>query len=145
MSREIKFRAWDKEERKWKLGYKELGGFHLLGELNLLGEVNAELASPLSKLQDIEIMQYTGLKDINGKGIYEEDIIGFGKRKFIVKYVTEMGQLFANEITTPKDLGDTYGMVKSEEWGGTAEIRTEEDCEVIGNIYENPELLEKKK
>ena len=134
-NRIYKFRAWDKEERKWKLGYKELGGFHLLGELNLLGEVNAELASPLSKLQDIEIMQYTGLKDKNDKEIYEGDII-FAKMMSIspigtyVKVVFDKGSFQVEDKKGDRCWNDYLIMINGE---------------VIGNVYENPELYEENK
>ena len=124
-NRIYKFRAWDKEERKWKLGYKELGGFHLLGELNLLGEVNAELASPLSKLQDIEIMQYTGFEDESGKEIYEGDIVK--TPSFIESVAFFDGSYF------------TVGKHGKKE---TSHFLTPGSYyKVIGNVWENPELL----
>lgn len=69
--------------------------------------------------------QYTGLKDKNGKEIYESDILLW----------------FEENITVIWD-DDFSGWATS--WGcGTAGLRVgvAELCEVIGNIYENPELL----
>ena len=69
------------------------------------------------------IGQYTGLKDKNGKKIFEGDIVKFDKKYYEVKY--EMGQFFFG-INMP-----------------IAYKRFE--IEVIGNIHDNPELLKGKK
>ena len=80
--------------------------------------------------KDLKIMQYTGLKDKNNKEIYEGDIVklranhGIG----VIKYSDEWGA-FVIEYVKPKPLvvlGMSY---------------YKEDIEVIGNIYENSELL----
>ena len=80
--------------------------------------------------KDLKIMQYTGLKDKNNKEIYEGDIVklranhGIG----VIKYSDEWGA-FVVEYIKPRPLvvlGMNY---------------YKEDIEVIGNIYENSELL----
>ena len=89
------------------------------------GEVNPET-----------IGQYTGLKDKNGKEIYEGDIIFIkGETKLLdIKGKVEYSNTFAQFIIT-----NTGSIVNETEPLGDYE---EENIEVIGNIYDNPELLE---
>lgn len=106
--REIKFRAWDAEHKKMR------------------GHTDPQTIQAVIFGNDyggrIEIMQYTGLKDKNGKEIYEGDIAILPDRwpKFPVRYIDGM---FCLEGTS-WPLHEYY-----------------EECEIIGNIYENPELL----
>ena len=111
MNREIKFRAWDKENKKmWQFGLFDLDDHYVYGE----GECMPD---------DVEIMQYTGLKDKNGKEIYEGDVlsgktlVGFEDGMFVPHY----------------NMGREERLEDIEGWNKTREI--------IGNIYENPELL----
>lgn len=82
------------------------------------------------------IGQYTGLKDKNGKEIYEGDIIFIkGETKLLdIKGKVEYSNILAQFIIT-----NTGSIVNEAEPLGDYE---EEDIEVIGNIYDNPELLE---
>ena len=91
-------------------------------------------------LNEVELMQYTGLKDKNGKEIYEGDIVAFEDSDGGYEYqdlvmntgIVEYGELrfyFTNRVAV--EMGDFY--IKD----GRCD-----DIEVIGNIYDNPELLE---
>lgn len=75
--------------------------------------------------------QYMGLKDKNGKEIYEGDIVKvFTKGKWRIGKVIYEHSVFTIDVTNNKEL----------EYGRTSII--EKLVEVIGNIYENPELIE---
>lgn len=68
--RELKFRAWDKVKRQWiEGGY----GFHILGEANLHGGLFSDY--PVLELNNIEITQFTGIVDRNGREVYEGDVV----------------------------------------------------------------------
>ena len=129
--REIKFRAWDvdgesmfytkdlwSDDHMWTI---EPEGIKLL-TLQTIDRIDAgghnqteEFLSPNQIL-----MQYTGLKDKNGKEIYEGDIV---RQKFM--------EFETGEVTIESTRGTVVG--SSPIWP--------HDCQVIGNIYENPELL----
>lgn len=74
--------------------------------------------------KDLKIMQYTGLKDKNNKEIYEGDILFESSGEEYFKVVFEDGSFRAEDDKYSLDLED-YAHI----------------CEVVGNIYENPELL----
>lgn len=74
------------------------------------------------------VMQYTGLKDKNGKEIYECDILDIGGQ--------HIAGCFPPYIVEYEDGGFTPFSIAGWEYKAEAE-----ECEVIGNTYENPELL----
>jgi len=78
--------------------------------------------------RDCEIMQYTGLKDKNGKEIYEGDII-----------VTRLNSPDNNEESLVVEFADGSFKLKKENTYYYFPFLL--NVEVIGNIYENPELL----
>ena len=120
--REIKFRAWDLKEQRWLFEYEQMGGFSLVGEIIMLGEWSS---LPTDKLEDVAVMQFTGLKDKNGKEIYEGDVVEGGEGRKVIVYSGTLGGFVAKHKASSSHLHVTW-------FSG---------YEVIGNIYENPELL----
>ena len=143
MRREIKFRAWDKKNKKMLYPGNEWYDI-------CCGGVEGVLAIPHSTVYDgVENkskewipMQYTGLKDKNGREIYEEDIVKF-------KLLTRDGENRGIGIVEWNDIERAWvvKVIKSDSgmpiWKYyLLGFIKDEQLRVIGNIYENPELLE---
>lgn len=115
--RTLKFRAWDKKDKR----IVNLGSIE---ELHLFQSIYHE-----SKWDEVyEYMQYTGLKDKNGKEIYEGDVLEFidgrGKDKgevFFDKGKFQVMNFYQASQDEPVDAFSEYA-----------------DLEIIGNIYETP-------
>jgi uncharacterized phage protein (TIGR01671 family) len=131
--RDIGFRAWDTEKKEmWIPDFIDHGGI----------PYKSIPYEPPCEYYYNEVMQYTGLKDKNGIKIFEGDILRCWHPEMFddendagvyeVKYLIE-NQYPAFELN--KFDGDGYN--------GLQYYIIEGVCEVIGNIYENPELLEK--
>ncbi len=131
MSREIKFRAWNDVA---KVMYESnIPGLliHFDGELNGLDE-NGMLEGTDNTRQH-HLMQYTGLKDKNGKEIYEGDILTDhgAEGPLYIEYSTVHAAFVFVDKFDPS--GTTLYTTTCISYG---------DFEIIGNIYEHPELLE---
>lgn len=79
---------------------------------------------------DIILMQYTGYKDVFRNEIYEGDIVRYDKNLFKVEWM--LSGFYISYITPNDDYYLNYCLPIA---------NNEEDMEVIGNIYENPDLL----
>lgn len=130
--RELKFRVWSDF-------YEKYADFD--AELYMDGSVEADFTDetgiPHHETTDLVIEQYTGLKDKNGEEICEGDIV----------QIDSMDELRVGYVEL---VADQYCIVCGEEDGHkiVAEFyyysKPDENCEVIGNIHENPELLKEK-
>lgn len=123
--REIKFRAWDKQYKKMVKVTMALFAFDSMELLEI--DTDDNLNEPKS-IEHFEIMQYAGLKDKNGKEMYEGDIYDW-QEGGIMKIVFRDGCFCLVKYET--ELSNYFPFMH---W------RVNEG-EVIGNIYENPELL----
>lgn len=132
--REIKFRAWDKDSKKmWE------PDFIRNGEPGLTGPGKKQITIYPS----CPLMQFTGLLDSTGKEIYEGDIL---------KYVGHICSGCGQSIENPKD--SPYVVKWNQEQLCFECLNADEnwmhptiwrrDMAIIGNVYENPELIEPK-
>ena len=119
--RELKFRAWHKQEKKILLPSDNIGvvifGFNIVIDKKYI------------------MMQYIGLKDKNGKEIYEGDIFKYNHHKGY-NFETFIGSIFRHD-TLPKHITKPRNLFDADE----IEVDVLPYLEVIGNIHENPELL----
>ena len=88
--------------------------------------------------ENATIMQSTGLKDKNGKEIFEGDILTDGHTLGVLRNHQTLGFYMVDEKGKENFLSDTVDIEGFEE----AKEFMKNSIEIIGNIYENPELLE---
>lgn len=128
--REIKFRAWDKIAKK----LYEIDGLWFEEESVTF---EGDGLGPQNKGRYV-LQQYTGLKDKNDVEIYEGDIVASIERPDIWQALIYF-EFGGYRIKDPQNrVGGQYNM-----YGLLYDIVGDEgnDYEIIGNIYENPELL----
>ncbi len=118
---EIKFRAWDISFKRMKLTGMGINQGVLEGE-------------------DVIIMQYTGLKDKHGVEIYKSDIVKIIFEQVSLVREVKWGSYDDGEYVTNVECWMVGGLPLSDKGGlfGTEK----HEYEVIGNIHENPELIQ---
>lgn len=121
MSREIKFRAWLKEERKM------VNVETLFIGINRLCFGNSKTEDLFFRdFEEVKLMQYAGLNDKNGKEIYENDLISCNKHKNIAVFFEggcfKVKYLRNSTTTITCTLNSFLEKYK---------------CGIVGNIYEN--------
>lgn len=120
--RELKFRIWSEEDKQYRSDIRVS---------DLVIDIDGAPSTIYSAEGDrFDIEQYTGLKDMNGKEIYEGDVVRWMDDYDENAYINfDEGCFWVSwPINSERINGDMV-----------------DDLEIIGNIHENPELLEEKK
>lgn len=138
MNREIKFRAWHKENKNM---LKAVSVDTRKKETNTITPLQYRgTRYSYNDFGRVILMQFTGLKDKNGKEIFEGDVVKYKNSIWKVRFEFGGFDLFADAknlseaiVEKPKTDNEMIADELNVWWTR---------CEVLGNIYENPELLE---
>lgn len=136
--RELKFRIWIKDEKRYydesdEESYMIVPNGNVTYTSEAYEENGAWFTDTTNATDDVVVEQYTGLKDKNGKEIYEGDIIGGIWEGGYIGYCEKCKQFQYHSCgKCMACLGDVHWYEIVEDDG---------KLEVIGNIHENPELL----
>lgn len=159
MNRIIKFRIWDRQAQAWAENDCSLHCFSnwqidpFTGQLtDFVGAIDGDRetrynanpapnyyfrGSEIVNEPRYVVVQFTGMKDKNGKGIYEGDIV---TRLTDVNYTAPI--VFSPTLAA--FVLDTSGRhLIDDKYGDYVPLHRQYSYEVVGNIFENPELLEK--
>lgn len=127
-----KFRAWDTTNKEM---FKDTFSITESGQVVVVEQEDVMCPPDYVFVDNLVIMQSTGLRDKNGKEIFEGDILDYKGRKALVRWHGSYASFiyrFVDELQNRKT-----------EWKPLYLAYMK--CEIIGNIYENPEFLEDKK
>ena len=145
MNRKIKFRAWDKQNKTMGIVNEIKMSPYLYTQVKYSMEINGKRKDEWSLLDDnghgtCVLMQYTGLLDKNDKEIYEGDVVkvtgNYKPGTYTVIWDNFRVAWWLKNIKQRElEYHDDYYQLLNNSW-------QVEDREVIGNIHDNPELLE---
>lgn len=128
MNREIKFRVWDTYNKEM-LDVQELD---YADSYNGQPMIRTTMYNDYFDTEEMILMQFTGLHDKNGKEIYEGDIVELKANNGCCEMI---GTIIYDEYDLAFELRDIEEETQECLW------YAEQELEVIGNIYDNPELL----
>ena len=142
--REIKFRAWDKNK---KYMFEVIGISWFANHSSIWQVSGYDILEPID---NVDIMQFTGLLDKNGREIFEGDIVDYVNEKEMIGRVCNM-----NDPNPDRKIVAWYqdeckfdfnNIDNTKQMGGFTfcESNLTKYFEVIGNLYKSPELLEGK-
>ena len=117
-----RYRAWLKEDKEM-IDVEEIHFYN--GEFDFIGDA----ITWMCKSDDCVLMQSTGLTDKNGKEIFEGDVVKMAKNVYSEPTYYEV----------VRHRGGAYRL-ESKQYGCELWLR-HTDCEIAGDIYENPELV----
>lgn len=134
MQDRFKFRVWDKEQNRFHHSFS----CDITASGTLVISQGIESKKYIVDDDNYVVQQCTGLKDKNGKLIYEGDIVQFYDDEFLqtMKIIWDNDELDFKAIGLKKSV-ECY----EEDFSYLGYIKKEDSLEVIGNIYENPELI----
>ncbi|MFN9318956.1 MAG: YopX family protein [Chitinophagales bacterium] len=130
MNREIKFKLLDINENNLypSFGFKDFSAGNF-GEIFIESKYLHDISD--GQIDNYRLLQYTGVKDMNGVEIYEGDIIQSSDLRIAeICWGHKTARFKAIKINMNHDSNDIIGILL---W---------DECKIIGNIFENPELLE---
>ena len=127
--REILFRGKRADNGEWEYGDLWCNPY---GKrvVCIVSPINDQGTTGGNEVDPETVGQYTGLTDKNGRKIFEGDIVERGGRIWLVEYSNKYGQFMMTTYTE-----------KGVSWSRSFDLIPPDWCEVIGNIYDNPELL----
>lgn len=132
MKREINFRGYSILLNKWVYGFLVIGDEKTYIVYNgFEDDYRYAFYNVFIEVDHKSVGQYTGLKDKNGVEIYEGDIVICTSRG-----IDFTGAVFFNALSFDLNLNDGFSSEYEHMFNGL-----NSDCKVIGNIYQNPELL----
>ena len=120
--REIKFRVWDAHKRMWTEYKIHNGAVYFLDK-----STGVWVGKYDKRYKEFDFMEYTGLKDKNNKEIYEGDIVILHNGKYKVIFNSKEARFVLRDDEFEMEISFTNNNNKR--------------MEIVGNIYENPELI----
>jgi len=137
-NRRIKFRAWDNEQKKMHFDIQDVYDSCDGTYCNTFGDFLSDITKP----QRFHVMQYTGLEDQHIQDIYEGDIIEV--EGLVAEVIFKEGSFYYHAISIDTKKWIVSDKHKSSRAYVSFSELTLSDWKVIGNIYQNKDLLNKK-